>query len=135
MNRVATSAAVFFLMAGCSPKAPLVNSPKVRVVFETIQDPLQELCRDDTLGQIGYINVPLVRFARSTIELNGVASSERELLDWAQKRYPKMAEQTLWVQVSPDNRPIAEHALLPLVQRFPQLHLRQVDPGFTCLKQ
>ena len=46
-----------------------------------------------------------------------------------------MAEQALWVQLSPEDRPIAERALLPVVKSFPQLHLRQVDPGFACLTQ
>jgi hypothetical protein len=122
-------------MLSCSSRPPLETTPQVRVVFEPVTDPVRELCTDDSSHRTDYINVPLVRFIGSTMELNGVPSSERELLDWAQKKYPIMAEQALWVQLSPENRPIAERALLPVVKSFPRLHLRQVDSGFMCLTQ
>ena len=123
------------LVAGCSPKTPLAVHSQVHVVFQSVQDPSSELCRDDTHSRTDYIAVPLVRFVGSKIELNGGQSSEAELLDWAQKKYKNMAEQVLWIQVSADDKPRAEHALLPLVKSLPQLQLRLVDPGFTCSKQ
>ncbi len=104
-------------------------------MLQPVQDPSSELCRDDTHNRTDYINVPLVRFVGSTIELNGAPSSEGELLDWAQKRYRNMAEQVLWVQVSPEDKARAERALLPLVKSLPRLGLRLVDPVFTCGKQ
>jgi len=93
------------------------------------------MCKDDTLRPTDHITVPFVRFAGSMIELNGAPSSEGELLDWAKKKYSNTAEQALWVQVSPEDRPTAERALLPLVKSLPQLQLRLIDPGFTCGKQ
>ena len=123
---------VLCLMVSCSSKAPHESSPQVQVVFQTVQDPAREMCRDDTLSPTDHFNVPFVRFAGSTIELNGAQSSETELLDWAQKKYKNMAEQSLWVQVSPEDKPIAKRVLLPLVKSLPRLQLRLVDPGFTC---
>jgi hypothetical protein len=133
--RRALGALALCFLAGCSSKAPLAAPPEVQVVFQPFQGPSSELCRDDTHNGTDYINVPLVRFVGSKIELNGAQSSEAELLDWAQKKYKNMAEQALWVQVAPDDKPRAEHALLPLVKSLPQLQLRQVDPSFTCSKQ
>jgi len=124
-----------YLTLNCSSKPSTEITPKAQVVFEPVTDPVRELCTDDSSHRTDYFNVPLVRFVGSTMELNGRPSSDRELLDWAQKRYPKMAEQALWVQVEPDDRAIAESALLPVVKSFPQLHVRQVDLGFTCLTQ
>jgi hypothetical protein len=122
---------------GCSSKAPQEPSaqPQVQVVFQAVQDPALEMCRDDTLSPTDHFNVPLVRFVGSTIELNGAQSSETELLEWAQKKYKNMAEQALWVQVSPDDRPRAERGLLPLAKSLPRLQFRLVDPGFTCGKE
>lgn len=121
--------------AGCSPRTPLAPPAQDHVMLQPVQDPSSELCRDDTHNRTDYINVPLVRFVGSTIELNGAPSSEGELLDWAQKRYRNMAEQVLWVQVSPEDKARAERALLPLVKSLPRLGLRLVDPAFTCGKQ
>jgi hypothetical protein len=125
---------VLCLMVGCSSRAPHEPSPQVQVVFQNVQDPALEMCRDDTISPMDHINVPVIRFVDSTIELNGAQSSETELLDWAQKRYKGMAEQALWVQVSLEDRPRAESILLPLVKSLPRLQLRLVDPGFTCGK-
>jgi hypothetical protein len=113
------------LMTGCSSKSKVEVSPQVRV---------QELCTDDTLSRTDYVNVPLVRVVGPRIELNGAPVPERELLDWAQKKYRNLPELALWVQVSPERSPIAERALLPLVQSLPQLQLRRVAPDFTCPK-
>jgi hypothetical protein len=136
-SAISICASVLCLMPACSERAPLSKvSPQVRVAFETVQNPAQELCTNDTLSRTDWVNVPLVRFAGSTIELNGALSSEHELLDWAQKKYRNMAEQALWVQISPEDRPAAERALLPLIQSLPNLHLRLVDdPSFTCQRQ
>lgn len=121
--------------ASCSSNAPPVASRQVRVVFQPVRDPSSELCRDDTHNRTRYINVPFVRFVGSSIELNGVPSSEGELLDWAKKKYTNMAEQALWVQVSAEDRVKAERALLPVVKSLPHLELRLVDPSFTCNKE
>jgi hypothetical protein len=136
LSLLSTCILTLCLIPSCSPNPPLELSPQVRVVFQPVSDPVRELCTDDTLNRTDYINVPLVRFVGSTIELNGTPSSAGELLDWARKKYKNTAEQALWVQVSPEDRPIAEHALMPLVQAWPRLDLRLVDPSFTtCRKQ
>jgi len=69
-------------MLNCSSKPSLETPPQIRVVFEPVSDPVRELCTDDSSHRTDYINVPLVRFAGSTMELNGVSLSEPELLDW-----------------------------------------------------
>jgi len=119
-------------MLNCSSKPSIEIAPQAQVVFEPVTDPVRELCTDDSSHRTDYFNVPLVRFVGSAMELNGRPSSDRELLDWAQKKYPKMAEQALWIQVANKDQPIAERALLPIVRLFPQFHLRRVDPAFTC---
>ena len=124
--------AFFCLMLGCSSTPRLEIAPQVRVAFQPVPDPSRELCTDDTHNRTNYVNVPLVRFEGSTMELNGVPSSESKLLNWAREKYKNMAEQTLWVQASPEDRPRAERALLPLIQCLPRLQFRLVDPGFTC---
>lgn len=134
-TRRALAVLVLCFAAGCSSKVPLAVGPQVQVVFQPVQNPSSELCRDDTGERTDYIAVPLIRFVSSSMELNGVPSSEEELLDWAKKRYRNMAERVLWVQASPEERQMAERALLPLVRSLPHLELRLVDPGFTCSKQ
>jgi hypothetical protein len=122
------------LLAGCSSKSKVEEHPRAKVMFQEVQNPQRELCTDDTLSRTEYINVPLVRLTGTTIALNGLSVSERELLDWAQKKYKNLPEQALWVQISPDNGAIADRALLPLVQSLPQLQLRRVAPEFSCPK-
>ena len=126
---------VLCFVVGCSSKPSPVVPSQARVVLKSVQDPIRELCTDDTFHRTDYFTRPLVRFVGSAIELNGAPSSAEELLGWAQKKYKRSEEPTLWVQVSPESMPVAESALLPLVQSLPQLQLRQVDRGFTCIKR
>ena len=133
---VLTCSFALCLMPSCSQEPQLKTSPQVRVAFQTVKNPAGEMCRDDTLHPVDYINVPFVRFVGSTIELNGAPSSERELLDWAEKKYKNTAEQALWIQVSREDMPRAEHALMPLIQSWPGIDFRLVDPSFTtCPKK
>lgn len=120
------------VILNCSSKPSIEIAQQAQVVFEPVTAPARELCTDDSSHRTDYVNVPLVRFVGSSLELNGRPSSDRELLDWAQEKYPKMAEQVLWIQVAHEDQPIAARALLPVVRSFPQLHLRRVDPAFTC---
>jgi hypothetical protein len=103
-------------------------------MFEEVQNPLRELCTDDTLSRTEYVNVPLVRMEGTKIALNGASVSAKDLLDWAQKKYKNLPEQALWVQGVPDNSAIAERVLLALVQSLPHLQLRKVAPQFACPK-
>lgn len=82
------------LMMSCSTNTP-VSAPHSRIVFPTVPTPVLELCTDDTLSRTDYINVPIVRFAGSKIELNGAQWSEQELLEWAQGRYKSLPEEAL----------------------------------------
>ena len=80
------------------------------------------------LSSNGLFTGPLVRFEASTIVLNGARSSAGDLLGWAQKKYERSAEPTLWVQYSPDKMPLAESTLLRRVQSLPHLKLRRSTP-------
>lgn len=138
MNKAATASicvAALCMVVGCSSKPSPEARSQARVVFQSVQDPMRELCTDDSSHQTDYFTGPLVRFEGSTIVLNGVPSSAGELLGWAKKEYGHSAEPTLWVQVSPDSMPVAESALLPLVESLPRLQLRQVNPDFNCGKR
>jgi hypothetical protein len=137
MNRsrvISALIAALCIVLGCSQKPSPEAQPQARVTFQSVQDPVHELCMDDTLHRTDYFTGPIVRFEHSTIVLNGSPSSAEELLDWAKKKYLRSAEPALWVQVSPDDVPFAERILLPLVQSVPQLQLRRIDPEFSCSK-
>lgn len=99
-----------------------------------VKNPVRELCTDDTLSPTEWINVPLARFAHSSLELNGRTISEQRLVDWAERYYKTKTERGLWLEISPEANADAEHALLPLLRLYPDLQLRQVDFGFTCPK-
>jgi hypothetical protein len=103
-------------MAGCSSKPLPEARSQARVAFQSVQDPIRELCTDDSSHRTDYFTGPLVRFEASTVVLNGAPHRAGELLGWADKKYERSVEPTLWVQVSPDSVPIAESALLQLIQ-------------------
>jgi hypothetical protein len=135
MNRtriIPALVAALCAVCGCSSKPSAEAQPQVRLTFRSVQDPIHELCIDDTYHRTHYFTGPLVRFEHSTITLNGSPSSAEKLLDWAKERYTRSAEPTLWVQVSPDGVQLAEDAPLPLVRSLPHLQLRKVDPDFSC---
>lgn len=126
--------------AACSSKPPVQTRQQpttpaaVTAFFVQVQDPTRELCTDDTLSSTEWVNVPLVRFSGSAISLNGRSTSEQQLSSWAETYYQPKVERALWVEVSPDGMENADRALLPLLRRFPDLHLRQVAFGFACPK-
>ena len=135
MNKASTASirvAALMIMVGCSSKPLPEGRSQARVVFQSVQDPIRELCTDDTSHRTDYFTGLLVRFEASTIVLNGARSSAGDLLGWAQKKYERSAEPTLWVQFSPDSTPLAESTLLRLVQSLPHLKLRRVHPDFNC---
>jgi hypothetical protein len=103
------------------------------VRFEQVKNPEGEVCRDDTLSPTEWVNVPLARFT-DTIELNGRLMSEQDLQHWANTYYRNKAERALWVEVDTAGQAKADHALLPLLRTYPNLHLRQVEFGFSCPK-
>ncbi|MGA7460704.1 MAG: hypothetical protein WBW69_10785 [Candidatus Korobacteraceae bacterium] len=130
---IATLAALCVL-AGCSSKSRLADEREPTVSYVQVKNPERELCTDDTLSPVEWINVPFARFANSSLELNGRTVSEQELRDWAAKYYRTKVERGLWVEVSPESEGNAEHALLPLLRLYPDLQLRRVQFGFTCPK-
>jgi hypothetical protein len=127
------SFAAIFVVSGCSTKSP-ERAKQPSVTYVQVKNPVRELCTDDTLSPTEWINVPLARFARSSLELNGRNISEQGLADWAERYYKTKAERGLWLEISPEANADAEHALLPLLRLYPDLQLRQVDFGFTCPK-
>jgi hypothetical protein len=78
--------------------------------------------------------VPLARFSGADVQLNGREVSEQEFAVWADDYFKRKAERVLYVQVSPDGKLNAEHVLTRIVRSYPDLHLRQVEFGFTCPK-
>ncbi len=114
--------------AKTSPIAPL------HVSFIPVEDPISQLCTDDTLSQTEWFNVPVVRFSGTAIDLFGRTTTTHDLQHWAKKYYEHKVERALWVQIAPGDVENAERALLPLVRIFPDLQLRQVDFGFSCPK-
>lgn len=134
MNRLAVVCcclSALFLMPGCSQPAG-VSAAQVRLVYQQVQDPVRELCTDDTMSITQYVNVPLVRFVGTTINLNGNAVSQEQLVTWTEHNYRNLAEQALWVQIAPGSEAEAERSLLPLVVALPKLQLRRVQFSFSC---
>jgi hypothetical protein len=129
-----TTFAVMCVVDGCSSNSPAVGARQPTVTCVQVKNPERELCTDDSLSPTEWINVPLARFAHSSLELNGRNVSEQGLLDWAEQYYTAKAERGLWVEISSESRANAEPALLPLLRLYPDLQLRQVDFGFTCPK-
>lgn len=127
---ISALAAALCAALGCSSKPS--PQTKRQVTFQSVQDPVHELCMDDTLHRTDYFTVPDVRFEHSTLTLNGSPLSQDGLLDWANKKYLHSAEPTLWVQVSSEGMPLAERTLSQLVQSIPKLQLRRIDPEFSC---
>jgi hypothetical protein len=75
MNKASTAsirvAALCMIMVGCSSKTLPEGRSQARVVFQSVQDPIRELCTDDTSHRSDYFTGPLVRFEASTIVLKG----------------------------------------------------------------
>jgi hypothetical protein len=99
-----------------------------------VQNPAEEMCRDDTSSPTEWFNVPVAVFTAATVKLNGRAVSEQALNVWANNYYKRKAERALWVQIPPDGNITAERALVQIVRVYPDLQLRQVEFGFTCPK-
>ncbi len=129
MTRIAVALALAFAI-GCYSKP---QKPQVALLtFRPVQNPAQEMCRDDTESPTDWFNVPVAEFTGSTVQLNGHLSSERELAAWAHDYYKAKAEKALWVEISPDGMGTAERALKPIIQTYPDLQLRRVDFDFRC---
>jgi len=131
MTRIAVVLALAVAI-GCysKPQKPQVEP----LTFRQVQNPAEEMCRDDTLSPTGWFNVPVAVFTASTVELNGQPSSERELATWAHDYYKAKSEKALWVKISADGTVTAERALTPLIRTYPDLQLRRVDFDFRCPK-
>jgi hypothetical protein len=129
MARIAVTVALVVAI-GCysKPQKPQANT----ITFRQVQNPAQEMCRDDTLSPTEWFNVPVAVFTASTVQLNGKVSSERQLASWARHYYKTKAEKALWVKISADGTLKAERALTPLIQTYPDLRLRLVDFNFHC---
>lgn len=124
---------------GCQSK-PELQSAKMspiappHVSFIPVEDPISQLCTDDTMSRTEWFNVPVVRFSGAAIDLFGRTTTPHDLQEWAKKYYEHKVERGLWVQIAPGDVENAERELLPLVRMFPDLQLRQVDFGFSCPK-
>jgi hypothetical protein len=75
------------LSVSCSTENKKELSREPQIVYETIKDPIAEMCTDDSGARTEYINVPLVRFTGSNLELDGASMSATELLQWARREY------------------------------------------------
>lgn len=124
---------------GCSSTAPVptaTSSPAapLHASFIPVENPVRELCTDDTLSQTEWFNHPVVRFSGTAIDLNARAVTTKELHDWASKYFERKAERALWVQIAEGHVGDAEQALEPLVRMYPDLHVRQIEFDFSCPK-
>ena len=122
---------------GCQSK-PALQSAKTspiappHVSFIPVEDPVSQLCTDDTRSRTEWFNVPVVRFSGAAIDLFGRTATTKNLQDWGMKYYQSKAERALWVEIAPGSVGNAEQALAPLVRMFPDLHVFQVEFGFSC---
>ena len=89
------------------------------VSFIPVEDPISQLCTDDTLSRTEWFNVPVVRFSGTAIVLFGRTTTTHDLQEWAKDYYEHKVERGLWVQIAPGDVENAERALLPLVRMFP----------------
>ena len=127
------------LWTGCHSK-PALPSDKtgsmtpLDVSFIPVDDPVSEMCYDDTHSRTEWFNVPNVRFSGNAIVLNGRTTTANDLREWAKKYYEHKVERGLWVQIAPGDVANAERVLIPVVQMFPDLQVRQVEFGFSCPK-
>ena len=125
--------------SGCQSKSALQSatagptSPR-HVSFIFVNDPVDQLCYDDTRSRTEWFNVPVAKFSGAAIDLLGRPATTKVLQDWATKHYEHKVGRELWVQIAPGSVGNAEKALLPLVRMFPDLQVRQVEFGFSCPK-
>ena len=124
----------FSVFTGCRKETVTEGSQAPRVLYRPVADPTAEMCTDDSESRTDYFNVPVIRFDGSRIELNGTSTTANDLLTWAVGRYTNLPEQAVWVQFSPENRPTADQALIPIVRALPRLQVRRADFNFTCPK-
>ncbi len=114
---------------GCSSRSSLptpMASPmaSLHVTFIPVDNPVDQLCYDDTLSRTEWFNAPVAKFSGAAIDLFGRPVTTKDLQDWATKYYEHKVERALWVQIAPDSVGNAEQALLPLVRMFPDLQVR-----------
>ena len=141
MNRLLTlSGLALCLLAGCSsepaPHGARLSPPAapLSALVVPVPNPVEELCTDDTHSHTEWFNQPVVKFSGQGIERNGRAETMEALLEWGKNYSERKVERVLYVQISPDSRSDAERAISPLTRMFPDLHVRQVEFGFSCPK-
>ena len=136
--RVIICALALCFWAGCSPKSAstkkAIPTASPQISFILVEDPVNQLCYDDTASRTEWFNAPVVRFSGDTIDLFGRPGTPKDLEDWVSKYYEHKVERALWVQIAPGSFDNAELALVPLVRMFPDLQIRQVEFGFNCPK-
>jgi hypothetical protein len=125
--------------SGCQSKSGLQSAKAdpvtpQRVSFIPVNNPVDQLCYDDTRSRTEWFNAPVAKFSGTAIDLLGRPATTSDLQNWAMKYYEQKAERGLWVEIAPGSVGNAEQALLPLVRMFPDLQVRQVEFGFSCPK-
>ena len=136
---VISSTLLLCLLSACSSKPNVElsqSSPtaSASTSFIRAQNPVRELCMDDTLSRTEWFNQPVVAFIGNEIQVGGKAATIDSLKESASKYYEHKAERVMFIQVGPDGTVNAERATKLLVERFPDLQVRQVEYGFTCPK-
>jgi len=127
------------VLSGCSSK-PIAESrhpnptAPASMQFVPVQNPVRELCTDDTLSHTEWFNHPVVVFSGNVIQVGGQAATLESLRESASKYYEHKAERVMWVQIGPNGKANAERATKLLSRQFPDLQVRQVEYGFTCPK-
>jgi len=139
MNRLFICGLGLLFSSGCSSK-PSVPAPQqhlaapLHALFIPVENPVGEMCRDDTFSLTEWFNVPVARFAGTAINLNGRDVTADGLYGWAEKYYERKSDRVLYVQIEADSMANAEHALEPIVRLYPSFMVRRVEVGFTCPK-
>jgi hypothetical protein len=119
---------------GCRKVKIVQETPRARVAYTAITNPVEELCTDDSGSRTGYFSVHLVRIAGSRIWLDGTAITSEALRQWTVQTYGQLPEKVLRVQFADADEQAATQALLPIIEQLPDLRVRRAPFSFTCPK-
>lgn len=122
------------VVLGCSKAGTRQEPRQPRLVYQSVANPVREMCTDDTESRTEYFNVPVVRFEGSIIRLNGLVTSANDLREWALRKYKNLPEQAVWVQFTQENQNTADDALVPIHMALPRLQIRRTEFTFVCPK-
>lgn len=116
-----------------APAQPRLTAP-ITSIITPVQNPVRALCIDDSFSPTEWFNAPVLRFSKNRMGFGQHEISEQELMAWAKEYYKTKAYRGLFIEFQPESSPKVNHVLTMLLQAYPDMHLRQVEYGFTCPK-